>query len=91
MATKTEILDKITEVLRKELMFDGEIDVNAPIKNLGLDSIQLMQMFVYLEETFSFEFSDDAVFDRVRDSDINQFIEMIHASIHPVATGHTGA
>lgn len=85
MATKTEILGKVEEVLRNELFFDGTIENDTPIKNLGLDSIQLMQMFVYLEETFAFEFSDDAVFDRVRDSNINEFVDIIHSSIHQKA------
>ncbi len=82
MITKEDILSKIKDVLRNELFFEEEIEPATLVRDLGLDSIQLMQLFVYLEESFDFEFAYDSVFENLRGASVNEFVEVIYNSIN---------
>lgn len=82
MTTKEDILAKVKDVLRNELFFEEEIEPDTLVRDLGLDSIQLMQLFVYLEESFDFEFAYDSVFENLRGASVNEFVDVIYNSIN---------
>ena len=82
MITKEDILAKVKDVLRNELFFEEEIEPETLVRDLGLDSIQLMQLFVYLEESFDFVFAYDSVFENLRGASVNEFVEVIYNSIN---------
>lgn len=82
MTTKEDILAKVKDVLRNELYYEDEIQPHTLVKDLGLDSIQLMQLFVYLEESFDFEFAYDSVFENMRGATVDQFVDVIYNSIN---------
>lgn len=82
MITKEDILAKVQDVLKNELFLEEEIAPDTLVKDLGLDSIQLMQLFVYLEESFDFEFAYDSVFENLRGASVNEFVEVIYNSIN---------
>lgn len=86
MITKQDILTKVKDVLRNELFFEEEVLPETLMKDLGLDSIQLMQLFVYLEESFDFEFAYESVFENMRGATVDQFVDVIHQSINKEAT-----
>lgn len=77
MLTKQIIYDKIAEVLRDELFYDGKFEADTKIISLGLDSIQLMQLFVYLEESFEFEFLEDSVIENMRGVSLGEFADYV--------------
>ncbi len=84
MVTKEEIFDKIKEVLKDELFYEEQIELSSSIKDLGLDSIQIMQLFVYLEEAFSFEFFDDNMLEKIQSVSLGDFVDSIYNSITKV-------
>ena len=81
MITREVVYDKVVEVLRDELLFDGEFKSDTSINNLGLDSIQIMQLFVYMEEIFGFEFPEDSMMESVRESSLGQFANYVHKAL----------
>ena len=81
MITRQAIYDEVVKVLREELLFDGELDMETSIKALGLDSIQLMQLFVYLEESFSFEFAEGSLIERMRDASLRELVDCVDGSL----------
>lgn len=80
MITQEQIFDEIVRVLRNELLIDADLRADTGLETLGLDSIQLMQLFVYMEDSFSFEFSPDATIGVVRDYSLGRLSEFVHAS-----------
>jgi acyl carrier protein len=85
MHTKQAIYDKIVYILRSELLFEDEIHQDTSIEALGLDSIQLMQLFVYIEELFYFEFPADMTIDRIKEVSLSQFVDLVQQSAKPPA------
>lgn len=81
MITRQAIYDEVVKVLREELLFDGELDMETSIKGLGLDSIQLMQLFVYLEESFSFEFAEGSLIERMKDASLRELVDCVDGSL----------
>lgn len=82
MITREDILAKVKDVLRNELFYEEAIEPETLVRDLGLDSIQLMQLFVYLEESFEFEFAYDSVFENLRGATVNEFVDVIYNSIN---------
>lgn len=80
MPTKEAIYDEIVKVLRQELLFDGELGPETAIEALGLDSIQLMQLFVYIEESFHFEFAAESTIENAKTASLAQFVDFVHQS-----------
>ena len=60
---KSEIFQKIQDIIFNELNFNQCIEISNESKliELNLDSFQLMQLFVFLEESFNFEFGDESI------------------------------
>jgi acyl carrier protein len=87
MITKEEILAKITEVLKEELYYNEPVEPACLIRDLELDSIQMMQLFVYLEESFAFEFGDSTVFENARDMTVGQLADLMYGFINKVEIG----
>lgn len=83
MPTKEAIYEEVVKVLRQELLFDGELNPETAIDALGLDSIQLMQLFVYIEESFQFEFAADSTIENAKTASLGQFVEFVHGSMTP--------
>lgn len=81
MITKQAIYDEIVKVLRQELLIEGELDLETSVKALGLDSMQLMQLFVYLEESFDFEFAEGSLLERLKDAPLSQFVDCVDSSL----------
>jgi acyl carrier protein len=85
MVTKQAVYDEVVKILRNELVFDGALAADLPIQALGLDSIRLMQLFVYLEEAFNFEFTVDAPIATIKEATLDQFVSFVHHSIGQAA------
>ena len=83
MVDKDSVYNKIIEVLREELFYEGELEPHLKIKSLALDSIQLMQLFVFLEETYEFEFTDDAALENMKNVTLGAFVDYVHGAINP--------
>jgi acyl carrier protein len=81
MINKSTIQEQVVQLLHEELVFTDDVDFDASIDSLGIDSIQLMQLFVYLEERFEFEFKEDAMIARIRESTLRHFIDYVHEAI----------
>lgn len=81
MVTRQAIYDEVLRVLRQELLFSGDVDPGTSIKALGLDSLQFMQLFVYLEEAFSFEFTEDSLLTRMKESSVGQLVDCVDRSL----------
>ena len=90
MITKASVYERIIEVLRDELLYSGELNPNTSISHLGLDSIQLMQLFVYLEEAFEFEFLEDSIIENMQDVSLDKFSNYVLAALEHVHA-HTSA
>ena len=80
MVTQEQIFAEIVRVLRNELLIDADLRADTGLEALGLDSIQLMQLFVYMEDSFSFEFSPDATIGVVKSFSLGRLSEFVHAS-----------
>jgi acyl carrier protein len=80
MVTREQVYDEIVRVLRKELMIDAELQNDTALEALALDSIQLMQLFVYMEQSFSFEFAPESTIDSVRSFSLRNLTEFVHRS-----------
>ena len=80
MVTQEQIFTEIVRVLRNELLIDADLQAGTGLESLGLDSIQLMQLFVYMEDSFSFEFSPDATIGVVKNYSLGRLTEFVHAS-----------
>ena len=81
MITKEAIHDEVVRVLRHELLFSGELSPDTAIQALGLDSIQLMQLFVYIEEAFHFEFDAESTIENAKNASLGQFVDFVHQSV----------
>ncbi len=81
MISRQTIYDGVVRVLREELLFDGELGQETPIKDLGLDSIQVMQLFVYIEESFQFEFTEGSLVEDIKDASLGRFVDYVHGSL----------
>ena len=81
MVDKDSVYNKIIEVLREELFYEGELEPHLKIKSLALDSIQ--QLFVFLEETYEFEFTDDAALENMKNVTLGAFVDYVHRAINP--------
>lgn len=81
MVTRQAIYDEVLRVLRQELLFSGEVDPGTSIRALGLDSLQFMQLFVYLEEAFSFEFTEDSLLTRMKEASLGQLVDCVDRSL----------
>ena len=51
------------------------VDENTPINKLGLDSLDLMEALMDLEEKFGFEFSDEEVAEVKSVKDVYELVE----------------
>jgi acyl carrier protein len=87
MLTKEQIYNEIVRVLRNELVIDAELRSDTGLETLGLDSIQLMQLFVYMEQTFSFEFSPDSTISVVRNFSLEMLTQFVHESANRSLNG----
>jgi acyl carrier protein len=81
MVTKDAIYDKILDVLRKELLCDGQFQPETTIETLGLDSLQMMQLFVYLEECFEFEFMEDSLIENMESASLAMLVDHVHQAV----------
>jgi acyl carrier protein len=63
MITKDEIFSKIYTVIKDDLEVTSKIKIepSSAFKEIGLDSIQLMQLYVLIEENFGFEFGEELI------------------------------
>jgi len=86
MIDKETIANKIKEVLREELYYDGVLEMDTTMQHLGLDSIQIMQLFVYLEEAFQFEFVEDSIIANASSATINQLVDLVEQSLQKIET-----
>jgi acyl carrier protein len=60
MASRDEIFEWVTQVLREEFAFDDEIRLESHlVDDLDLDSIDAIDMSVRLEEKTGLSFSED--------------------------------
>jgi acyl carrier protein len=80
MITKEQIYDEIVRVLKRDLMIDADLKTDTTLESLGLDSIQMMQLFVYIEQSFNFEFAPDSSIDSVRSLSLWSFTDFVHQS-----------
>jgi acyl carrier protein len=80
MVTQEQIFTEIVRVLSNELLIDTDLRADTDLETLGLDSIQLMQLFVYMEDSFNFEFSPDETIGTVKNFSLGKLTEFIHAS-----------
>ena len=67
MITQESAFAEIIRILRSELGVQGEVEGTTTVNSLSLDSLQIMQLLVYLEEGLGFEFSESATTDSVRE------------------------
>jgi acyl carrier protein len=63
MNERETICDEITAILRRDLQMDGDFPSDVSLASLGLDSVQVMQLIVYMEQSFAFEFPADSTMD----------------------------
>jgi acyl carrier protein len=82
MIDKEIIYKKLGQVLTDDLMCHGDFSQETSIAHLGLDSLQIMQLFVYLEEIFEFEFMEDSMIENIQDANLGEFVDYIYSSIH---------
>lgn len=63
MISKKEILEKIKDILKDEIMVQvskKEITDNASlVKDIGLDSIQILELIIALENEFNIRIDDE--------------------------------
>lgn len=61
--TIESIISKLSEIIHGELRLGEGTDINTgtTMEELGVDSIAMMQLLVFVEESFGFEFSDDVL------------------------------
>jgi len=78
---KKDIFVKIKEVIKEELFFDEDFKKSTLIRDLGLDSIQIMQLFVYIEETYDFEFEDENTIENMRDASVNDLVDFVYKAL----------
>ena len=79
MITEEKIYAEISRVLREEVLFTGTVDRQHSLRTAGLDSIQMMQLFVYLEEAFGFEFGAEVTVETVWDVPLDAFVRDVEA------------
>ncbi|MCL6588816.1 MAG: hypothetical protein K6U80_02580 [Firmicutes bacterium] len=76
--TSQEIVKEISEIMREKLNMDpqGAITEESRLLDLGIDSIALMTLWVYLEEKFGFTAEEDVLFTAVFDTigDIAKYV-----------------
>ena len=77
MTTKEDIFDETIRVLTQELRVDQTLTGDTSMESLGLESLELMQVFVYLEERFGFEFPVDATTESVATLSLASFAEFV--------------
>ena len=53
------LVNELIDIIRDEFLYGSElvIDASTTLTEIGVDSIALMQLLVYIEEHFGFEFS----------------------------------
>ncbi|AJQ26588.1 acyl carrier protein [Pelosinus fermentans] len=58
-----EVVNQLENIIREELRL-GEgmkITYDTTLEEIGVDSITMMQLLVFIEERFGFEFGEDAL------------------------------
>lgn len=75
MMSKTEILSKMQSVIQTQMgNEDIVLEETTRLDDLGVDSIELMEFIINLEDEFGLEISDEAI-DQMEDvSDLLHFL-----------------
>ncbi|EHI75340.1 acyl carrier protein [Streptococcus tangpeifui] len=75
--TRNEIFDKISQMIKEQMHHeDMEVTEDTSLKDeLGVDSIDLMEFVVNLEDEFSVEIPDDDIEDIVKLGDMLDYLE----------------
>jgi len=56
MLTAHDVYLELARLLKDNMQVDANISPNLRIKDIGLDSLQVMQVMVYMEELYKVEF-----------------------------------
>jgi acyl carrier protein len=61
--TREVIIGKLTDIIREELRLGEGMNITGTttLSDIGVDSIALMQLLVYIEEQFDFEFGENVI------------------------------
>ncbi|BCI59756.1 acyl carrier protein [Solibaculum mannosilyticum] len=54
------MLEKIKEILQNNASYDGEITADTTFEEIGLDSLDMMQIIMDIEDEFGISVADDA-------------------------------
>ncbi|EFQ58279.1 acyl carrier protein [Streptococcus downei] len=75
--TRNEIFDKISQMIKEQMHHeDMEVTEDTSLKDeLGVDSIDLMEFVVNLEDELSIEIPDDDIEDIVKLGDMLDYLE----------------
>ncbi len=75
--TRNEIFDKISQMIKEQMHHeDMEVTEETSLKDeLGVDSIDLMEFVVNLEDELSIEIPDDDIEDIVKLGDMLDYLE----------------
>lgn len=75
--TRNEIFDKISQMIKEQMHHeDMEVTEDTSLKDeLGVDSIDLMEFVINLEDEFSVEIPDDDIEDIVKLGDMLDYLE----------------
>lgn len=69
----SEVIAKVKDVLAKKLKVD-EVDPNSELKNLGLDSLDIVELLLDLEDKFNVEFTSNELKSLKKVSDLYEAI-----------------
>lgn len=74
---KEDTLQKVVEIIAEKLSISQEnITENSTFKDLGADSLDIVEMIMSFEETFGIEIKDE---DAEKIKTVGQAVDLIHA------------
>ncbi|HVI42483.1 MAG TPA: acyl carrier protein [Anaerovoracaceae bacterium] len=75
-----DILEKIKPIFKERYLFEGELSNHMRLKeDLGLDSIDFIDIVTMIEEKFQIEISDERFLDLETVGDVVKYIESFNS------------
>ncbi|MGT2907905.1 phosphopantetheine-binding protein [Streptococcus dentiloxodontae] len=80
MITKEDILNRMRQIIRDQMgREDITLTSETALVDLGIDSIELMEFIINLEDDFEMEISDETIDDMTHVSDL---VDYLYAGIN---------